>query len=77
MSQEGVLYSFTTVHVSPPQWHKPMRVGYVDLSNGVRVFSHLKGALEIGATVRLDIGEVGSSSNGEPLANFVFVAEQT
>jgi len=75
MPDEGVLYAFTTVHVARPPWNKPMVVGYVDLSNGVRVFAHLRGAPTIGGAVRLSTDSVGMSVAAEMLRNFVYAAE--
>src|SRR5712672_93851 len=43
MPRVGTLYAFSTVHVAAKKWHKPMRIGYVDLPNGARVFPHLQG----------------------------------
>jgi len=38
----GRLYSYTTVHVAPPGWQTPYVVGYVDLSEGVRLFGKVR-----------------------------------
>jgi benzoylsuccinyl-CoA thiolase BbsA subunit len=72
MPNLGVVYSLSTVHVGPPGWHKPFMLGYVDLPNNVRVFSHLRGDCKIGDKVTLDIGEVGRDINGTPITSFVF-----
>jgi len=40
VSGEGVLYSFTQIHVSP-RFPTPYSVGYVDLDEGLRVLGHL------------------------------------
>ena len=75
MPRTGSLYAFTTVHAGPKRWTKPFTIGYVDLPNGVRVFTHLRGAtLALGATVALDVARVGTGPDGEPLHAFVFVA---
>jgi uncharacterized OB-fold protein len=68
----GTLYAFSTVHVAAKKWKKPMCIGYVDLANGARVFTHLKGAdLAIGDTVEVALGVVGEDENG-PIESFVF-----
>jgi uncharacterized OB-fold protein len=72
MSRRGTLYSFTTSHVGPKAWDKPYMLGYVDLENGVRVFSHLRGALKIGAVVELGIADIGKTEGGAPITTFVF-----
>jgi uncharacterized OB-fold protein len=42
LGSEGRLYSYTMVHVAPPGWRTPYVVGYVDLSEGVRLFGKVK-----------------------------------
>lgn len=71
MPREGNLYAFSTVHVAAKKWKKPMCVGYVDLPNGARVFTHLEGELAIGDTVEVGMGVVGDDENG-PIETFVF-----
>src|SRR5437016_978247 len=72
MPRIGTLYAFSTVHVAAKKWHKPMRIGYVDLPNGARVFTHLEGDdLAIGDAVEAGMGIVGEDENG-PIETFVF-----
>jgi uncharacterized OB-fold protein len=40
LATAGTLYSFTVVHIAP-SLPTPYTVGYVDLEDGVRVFSHV------------------------------------
>jgi uncharacterized OB-fold protein len=76
MPRTGVLYSFTTVQAGPAKWRKPMRLGYVDLPNGVRVFSHLSGdGLAIGQTLELATAELADDADG-PLIGFIFRAQE-
>jgi uncharacterized OB-fold protein len=72
MPREGTLYSFTVVHVGPKTWDKPYMLGYVDLDNGVRVFSHLRGSVRIGQRVALATSEIGTDAEGTPISTFVF-----
>jgi uncharacterized OB-fold protein len=72
MSRQGTVYSFTVVHVGPKTWEKPYAVGYVDLDNGVRVFSHLRGSVAIGQTAELGVAEIGKNAAGVPIMTFVF-----
>jgi uncharacterized OB-fold protein len=73
MSRAGTLYAFSTVHVGARKWHKPFTLGYVDLDNGVRVFSHIMGdRLTMGGRVQLDVAEVGRGEDGKPIVSFVF-----
>jgi len=72
MPRIGTLYAFSTVHVAAKKWNKPMCIGYVDLPNGARVFTHLAGAtLAIGDAVEPHIGIVGEDENGA-IESFVF-----
>lgn len=73
MPREGSLYSFTVLHVGPNTWKKPFMVGYVDLDNGVRVFSHLRGtAFQIDQPVELAVAEIGKTPEGTPIMTSVF-----
>jgi uncharacterized OB-fold protein len=69
---EGAVYSLSTVHVGAPRWHKPLTLGYVDLTNGVRVFSHLAGNCKIGDLVTIGLAEVGREKTGIPINSFIF-----
>jgi uncharacterized OB-fold protein len=72
MPREGSLYAFSVVHVAAKKWKKPMRIGYVDLPNGARVFTHLEGDdLAIGDEVVVGVGTVGEDEEG-PITSFVF-----
>jgi len=72
MPRRGTLYAFSTVHVAAKKWKKPMRIGYVDLSNRARVFTHLEGDdLKIGDEVEVALGVVGQDDEG-PIESFVF-----
>lgn len=71
MPRSGTLYAFSTVHVAAKKWKKPMRIGYVDLPNGARVFTHLEGELAIGDLVEVGVGVVGEDENGS-IESFVF-----
>jgi uncharacterized OB-fold protein len=72
MPRTGTLYAFSTVHVAAKKWRKPMRIGYVDLPNGARVFTHLDaGNLTIGDTVEVGVGTVADDEEG-PIESFVF-----
>jgi uncharacterized OB-fold protein len=74
LPRTGTLYSFTALHVGPADWEKPFTVGYVDLSNGTRVFSHLKSErpFEIGDAVELAADDVRSAVAGGGKPMFVF-----
>jgi len=65
MPRRGTLYAFSTVHIAAKKWKKPMCIGYVDLPNKARVFTHLQGSdLAIGDEVEVAMGTVGEDENG-------------
>jgi uncharacterized OB-fold protein len=72
LASEGVLYSFATVHQAPRNWIVPYHLGYVDLTDGIRVLAHIEGEPKIGAKVRLGIGRVGTGADGTALMSYVF-----
>lgn len=73
MPRQGIVYSHSTLHVGDKRWRMPFSVGYVDLPNGVRVFSHLtEGAATIGARVEVDRAVVGQERDGALIETFVF-----
>lgn len=72
LPRTGTLYAFSEVHIAPKKWKLPMKIGYVDLPGGVRVFTHLEGAeLKIGDAVEVGVGTVGADELG-PIDCFVF-----
>ncbi len=72
LASEGVLYSFATVHQAPRNWIVPYHLGYVDLTDGIRVLAHIDGEPKINGRVRLGVGRVGTSAEGTPLMSYVF-----
>lgn len=76
MPKTGTVYAASTVHVGPAKWHKPFTVGYVDLDNGVRVFSHLKGDPKISDRVTIGLAQIGREPGGAPINSFVFAKEE-
>ncbi|MEM5383074.1 OB-fold domain-containing protein [Paraburkholderia phymatum] len=75
----GTLYSWSVVHVAPKPWVTPYVIGYVDLSDTVRVFSHIGGdpqVLRVDMPVRLHAATPVSEERpaGTPLFTFNPVA---
>jgi uncharacterized OB-fold protein len=52
LSERGTLYTYSVLHVGARGWPAPYVLGYVDLPEGVRVFSHIEGAPD---TLRIDM----------------------
>lgn len=63
---EGILYSYSVVHVGPSGWPVPYTVGYVDLPGDVRVFAHVadtdESVLRPDLPVRLDLAAAGDGA---------------
>jgi uncharacterized OB-fold protein len=72
---QGVLYSWSVVHVAPKPWVTPYVIGYVDLPNGVRVFSHIAGNAErltVGMPVKLEAAAVPADDQSVAAPLFKF-----
>ncbi|MEX2454294.1 MAG: Zn-ribbon domain-containing OB-fold protein [Rhodospirillaceae bacterium] len=79
LSGEGTLYSWSVVHVAPKNWHVPYVAGYVDLPEGVRVFTHVVGAdpgsLSMDMQVALTTAVLGEE-DGTPVESYAFTPKQ-
>ena len=71
MSDRGVLYSYAVIRVGDEDEKLPYAIGYVDLSNGVRVLSRLANLehLSIDMPVSLHVMRDGGG-DGVPLYKF-------
>lgn len=60
LSRRGRVYSFTTVYQGPAGFRTPYVIGYVDLPEGLRIFTQLVGTQPpaLDQPVVLDIGPV-------------------
>jgi uncharacterized OB-fold protein len=75
LGDEGMLYSYSIVHQAPRGWTTPYALGYVDLTDDVRVLAHIDvphAALAIEMPVKLSVGVVGSDDSGAPLMSYTF-----
>lgn len=80
LSRKGKIWSFSTVMLRPPNWYEgpvPFDLGYVELEDGVRVWSRLLGAeagtFKIGQEVELDIDVLQVDKEGNEVLGFCFV----
>ncbi len=68
LSERGVLYTYTVVHQSTPEFRTPYILGYVDLPDGVRVLAPLADIavddVHIGMSLRLCIEPVRTDAEG-------------
>jgi uncharacterized OB-fold protein len=79
MADRGILYSYSIIRVGSENDKLPYAVGYVDLSNGIRVFSHLAGieTLSIDMPVSLHVEQAGEDENGASQYKFWVRTEDT
>ena len=76
LGRSGRLYSYCTVHVAPRGWSVPYIAGYVDLPEGVRVFTHVVDApeerLSMEMEVELTTAVLGTGGDGEAFSSYAF-----
>lgn len=79
LSRSGNLYTYSVIHIAPKGWKVPYIIGYVDLPEGVRIFTHIStdnpDDLQVDMPVRLDIGPIKLDEQGEPVNGFRFVPD--
>jgi uncharacterized OB-fold protein len=75
----GVLYTFAIVRQAPREFPTPYVIGYVDLDQGVRVFTQIvvpkPEELRLGARMRATLGPVSLDSDGAQRITYVFTTE--
>lgn len=77
LAEEGTLYSYSIVHQAPKGWAVPYALGYIDLTDKVRILAHLDTPAEkiaINMPMRLAVGVVGADAFGAPLLSYTFTA---
>jgi len=76
LSHKGNLYTFCILERGPMGFDPPYAVGYIDLPEGVRIYSILKEAdmkeLEIGMEMELVIEPIRKTSDGEEIIGYKF-----
>ncbi len=66
IGRQGTLYTYTILHQAPEGFQPPIAVGYVDLCDGIRVFTHLSppsSGLTLGMTLTLRLGPLKKDEN--------------
>ena len=80
LARTGRLYSYCTVHVAPRGWAVPYIAGYVDLPEGVRVFTHVVDAAEDRLSMEMEVelttAILGTESDGEAFSSYAFRPSQ-
>ena len=76
LGRSGRLYSYCTVHVAPRGWSVPYIAGYVDLPEGVRVFTHVVDAAEEQLSMEMEVelttAVLGDDADGEAFSSYAF-----
>lgn len=78
LSRIGKLHSYTILYVAPQGFEAPYALGYVDLPEGVRIFSMLtdcepyKKKLRIDMKVETVLGKIRESESGVEIISYKF-----
>jgi uncharacterized OB-fold protein len=75
LSATGTLYSFSEIHIAPKGFATPYTVGYVDLTEGVRLFGQIEAKaaeLAIGQKVAIGLGPVRTDADGRTVISYKF-----
>ena len=76
LSAKGQLYSYTIIGYPPPGLTAPYAIGYVDLAEGVRVFSILtewdQKGLKVGMEVELVLDKFREDKEGNEILTYKF-----
>ncbi len=76
LSGRGVVYTYTVVRQSTPEFQTPYVLVYVDFPEGVRVLGQLVGcdpeAVRVGMPVEVVFQEVGKDPQGRPVVGWRF-----
>lgn len=76
LSTRGKIYTFTIIGYPPPGMIAPYAIGYVDLPEGVRVFSILtdwkEEDLKVGRPVELVLGKFRDDEEGNEIVTYKF-----
>ena len=78
LPREGVLYSFSEIHVGPRRFSPPYIVGYVDIGPDIRVFSQIEGNmqdLQIGMPMIATSGPIAQDEDGTAIVGYKFRPE--
>lgn len=73
IGRTGTINNFTVAHVAPTGFKPPYIVGYIDLTEGPRIFATIEGdpavaaCLKFGDAVRLAVEKVDDPAGGETL----------
>jgi len=73
LSSCGKLYSYSTVYMDSEHFQAPYTVGWIDLPEGIRIFSQIRGwqeqPLKIGMNMYLSVEQLWKTSGGEVIGH--------
>lgn len=76
LSTKGKLYTYTIIGFPPPGMTAPYAIGYIDLPEGVRIFSILtdwdQESLKVGMDVELVLGKFREDKEGNEVLTYKF-----
>lgn len=78
LSRRGVLYAFTTIFVASPGFEPPYAAGFIDLPEGIRVFSTITGidpqgaGLSEGMEMELVTYKIKEDAEGNDIIGYKF-----
>lgn len=79
-SGQGTVYTYTVLHTAARGWEAPYVLGYVDLPEGVRIFTHLTGVppedFRIGMPVHMIETEPVVNFEGMEVVSYKFEARR-
>ena len=75
LSRNGKLYSFTIVHMPSEHFQPPYAIGWIELPEGIRIFSQIRGwqeqPLKIGMKMQIQIETLWQEGENE-ITGYVF-----
>ncbi|MCP3993203.1 MAG: hypothetical protein GY724_29340 [Actinomycetia bacterium] len=80
LSSEGILYTYSVVRQSTPDFEVPYMLGYIDLPEGVRVMGQMTGYeldIPLGTPMVLEVVPFGTDEDDAELLGYRFVPAAT
>ncbi|MCP3936022.1 MAG: Zn-ribbon domain-containing OB-fold protein [Actinomycetia bacterium] len=79
-STTGILYTYSVVRQSTPEFEVPYILGYVDFPEKVRIMGQIRADLDylsIGMPMVLELEPFGEDDDGNPLTGYRFVPQES
>ena len=76
LSNSGIIYTYCIVRAAPVGFESPYILGYVDLPEGLRIFTMIESDdienVKIGDKVKLKIGKIHQDESGQDVYGYKF-----